>query len=626
MPLLNTATKVYTGSAPAKAVFLGATKIWPPAAPPAGYAGRIKSLQPISYWRFGEQSGTTGADEMGRYGCTYTGSPTLGAPGLLTGDADTAMQVAGVINQGASAGNPQDYWLQALTLEAWIKTSGAGATYRGILVKQDGYGLFAVDNVLSVYEWASGQAISSGANIADGNRHHVVVVFQASGSQMYLDGAPVGSAFNHTTQSHAHPLTIGYATFSGQEFTGAIDEAAIYGRALTAVEVAGNWTAGTTTGWGPDESIFAPAAIPASNSPQSSPFTFGFRFTPTAAGRITAVRFWSNHAGSNRPVAIWSTGGVKLASGIGPAQEPATGWVTIPLSAPLAVAAGTTYLTAYGWHHTWSQLPYSADGVMSATANLTAGTGTYHLGDMDTFPASTDGLQYYADVVFQAQTGGGFKPTDIGGLFTWLDAAQITGVPDGGVVLSWPDASGQNHPAAKNTGDAVYRAAPINGKPAVRFGEYGGMVDLRIALDRALGDRTVFAVIKTMAPPFSSWHSVQVQELDPYMQTYGNPTIHTYTTPDLDSGRPFSGAGQLISLWCDSAAHTQGLEVDGVQVTAGYTPAATASTATIYVGGFTPAAYGMNGHIGELIVYERCLTFSERGNVLAYLRAKWGTP
>ena len=241
--LLNTATKVYAGSTPAKAVYLGTAKIWPPA--PIGYAERIKSLDPLSYWRFGEPPGSAGGvDEMNLYGCTYTGAPTFGVVGLLAGDADTAMQVAGVINQGASGGNPQDYWLQSLTLEAWIRTSNAGASYRGIIVKQDGYGLFSVDNMLAVYEWATGQAISSGVNIATGLAHHVVCVFQPTGSQMYVDGVAVGSSFNHTTASHAYPLTIGYAQFSGQEFAGVIDEVAIYNRALTAAEVAGNYQAG----------------------------------------------------------------------------------------------------------------------------------------------------------------------------------------------------------------------------------------------------------------------------------------------------------------------------------------------------------------------------------------------
>lgn len=239
-------TIAYHGATPFTAANKTGEQVWP-VTPTVGYADHVKALAPVSYWRLGESvPGAGAADEMGLYGCAWTGNPTLGVPGLLAGDADTAMQVHGVISQGASAGNPADYWLQTLTLEAWIKTSGAGAAYRGIVVKQDGYALFAVDNVLAVYEWATGQAISSGVNIADGQPHHVVVAFQPSGSQMYVDGTAAGPTFNHQTQSHSYPLTIGYATFSGQEFTGTIDEVAIYARALTAQNIADTYQIGST--------------------------------------------------------------------------------------------------------------------------------------------------------------------------------------------------------------------------------------------------------------------------------------------------------------------------------------------------------------------------------------------
>jgi len=211
------------------------------------YPERIRSLNPLSYWRLGEVVDSSGAvDEMGLYGCTYTGSPTLGVPGLLVGDTDTAMQVFGIANQGATAGNPLEYQLDVCTLEAWVSTTNAGASYRAILVKQDTFGVFAIDNVLSVYEWGTGLATSSGVNIADGARHHVVVVFQPSGSQMYLDGVAVGPPFTHLASNQYNSLSIGYAGFAGQEFTGTIDEAAIYGRVLTAEEVAGNYQLGTT--------------------------------------------------------------------------------------------------------------------------------------------------------------------------------------------------------------------------------------------------------------------------------------------------------------------------------------------------------------------------------------------
>jgi len=244
MTVLNEAKAVFFGDTLVDRVFLGDALVWGQL-PVVTYADRIKSLRPVSYWRLGEPPGAPGSvDEMHLSDATYTGNPTLGAVGLLAGDDDDAMQVFGVIAQGASPGNPQDYWLQTVTLEAWIKTVDAGASYRGIVVKQDGYGLFAVNNMLSAYEWATGQEINTGVSIADGLIHHVVCVFQPTGSQLYLDGVPRGSAFNHTTLSHSYPLTIGYAQFSGQEFSGILDDVAVYNRALTPAEILGNYQAG----------------------------------------------------------------------------------------------------------------------------------------------------------------------------------------------------------------------------------------------------------------------------------------------------------------------------------------------------------------------------------------------
>ena len=53
-----------------------------------GYPGVVGSLSPVAYWRLGEASGTTAADSAGSNTGTYAGSPTLGVPGLLTGETE----------------------------------------------------------------------------------------------------------------------------------------------------------------------------------------------------------------------------------------------------------------------------------------------------------------------------------------------------------------------------------------------------------------------------------------------------------------------------------------------------------------------------------------------------------
>lgn len=54
------------------------------------FASEVLADSPLLYWRIGESSGTTAVDSSGngRDG-TYFGSPTLGVPGMIRGDANT---------------------------------------------------------------------------------------------------------------------------------------------------------------------------------------------------------------------------------------------------------------------------------------------------------------------------------------------------------------------------------------------------------------------------------------------------------------------------------------------------------------------------------------------------------
>lgn len=161
-----------------------------------------------------------------------------------------------------------------------------------------------------------------------------------------------------------------------------------------------------SAGWGPDEFIFASETTPAGTSPQSFPFTFGIRFTPVVDGRITGVRFYSYTAVTGRQVSIWSDTGAKLAHGVG-GVEVGVGWQVIPLDEPLSVKAGVPLVTSYGWHNSWGQFGYTVEQTpVSASPNLIAGKGSYHQGDMDSFPEADGGQHYYADVVFQAGSDG----------------------------------------------------------------------------------------------------------------------------------------------------------------------------------------------------------------------------
>lgn len=56
------------------------------------YYDTVMADTPLSYWRLGELSGTTAADEQGRYPGTYSGPVRLGAPGGPTRMLDTSVR------------------------------------------------------------------------------------------------------------------------------------------------------------------------------------------------------------------------------------------------------------------------------------------------------------------------------------------------------------------------------------------------------------------------------------------------------------------------------------------------------------------------------------------------------
>lgn len=131
-----------------------------------------------------------------------------------------------------------------VTLEAWIKTSANNSGYRGIVVRSNYYGLFLIDNKLSTYNWGgspAGATTYSNVSLNDGIWHHVALRIQlgvSNGTQMYLDGQPVGPAITLNTLSLPpnNNFQIGCNT-NVQFFDGQIDNVKIYSRALSDSEI-----------------------------------------------------------------------------------------------------------------------------------------------------------------------------------------------------------------------------------------------------------------------------------------------------------------------------------------------------------------------------------------------------
>jgi Concanavalin A-like lectin/glucanases superfamily len=213
------------------------------------------SDQPRAYWRLGESSGTTAADELGAAPGSYLSGPVLGVSGALAGDASTAVRLDGVDDR-VSMGDPAglDFGTSDFSVEAWIRTTVNGertvvskrpssGPYWQLTVTDDSGHVGAI-RVNASDGASTRQAYGPARRVDDGAWHHVVVVFDRdSGIIVYVDGQSLATSGALTGNlSNSGPLLVGKATGYGY-FTGDVDEVAVYPAVLAASRVAAHFAA-----------------------------------------------------------------------------------------------------------------------------------------------------------------------------------------------------------------------------------------------------------------------------------------------------------------------------------------------------------------------------------------------
>jgi hypothetical protein len=140
---------------------------------------------------------------------------------------------------------------------------------------------------------------------------------------------------------------------------------------------------------------------------EASAVQLGTKFTTDMAGSITGVRFYKAAANTGTHVVdLWTAGGQLLATATA-SGETASGWQTATFAAPVAVAAGVTYIASY----------YAPNGHYSATggafnnavnvpplyapATATSANGVFVYGSATAFPNGTwNATNYGVDPVF----------------------------------------------------------------------------------------------------------------------------------------------------------------------------------------------------------------------------------
>lgn len=218
------------------------------------YSSEVLADSPLAYYRLGDASGTTMTDSSGngRNG-TYNG-PTLGATGLLTGDANTSADFDGTNDRCTVTYNAG--WMAPAnwTIEAWFNTdttSGAaviaGRQASGNArwsITRSGTGLVFRFNSNGSSGWND---LTVASVVTTGQTYHVVGTWDGTTRRLYLNGSQIGSDTPGFTPSGTAGLSIGsWFDLSAEWFNGRIDEVAYYGTALSSTRVGAHYTAGIT--------------------------------------------------------------------------------------------------------------------------------------------------------------------------------------------------------------------------------------------------------------------------------------------------------------------------------------------------------------------------------------------
>jgi len=220
------------------------------------YIDVIDALGPLGHWRLGESSGSIAADRSNGHSGTYSGA-TLGAPGVLAGDSDTAVDFDGIsdiVTIGPSAdllltGNLSvSFWFNADSFPVSVIpeplfTLTADAAANGT-AKLAELALDKNNDIVYTHEYgnqgSSEQTYTfSTANLSEDTWYNIALIRDSSAKEvsLYINDSLLDT-YSYTTQAEGYTEgTLRMGGYGGPRFDGTIDEFTIFGSILTGQNV-----------------------------------------------------------------------------------------------------------------------------------------------------------------------------------------------------------------------------------------------------------------------------------------------------------------------------------------------------------------------------------------------------
>ena len=204
------------------------------------YADAVTASAPSGWWRLGDAAGPQAANAAGGSAGTWSGALSAGAPGALAADANAALAFSGGWLDLGTTFAPT----AALSLESWVRLTSASST-RYIFSQggtSTGFHLYTATGGAPVFVVTSsaGRATVTAPSALSANVwHHVAATFAAGTATLYVDGAPVAlRALSGMVKLGSGSLYAGRYAGGGSTWRGALDELAVYDRALSPADVA----------------------------------------------------------------------------------------------------------------------------------------------------------------------------------------------------------------------------------------------------------------------------------------------------------------------------------------------------------------------------------------------------
>lgn len=221
-------------------------------------------------------------------------------------------------------------------------------------------------------------------------------------------GAAVPASVAYDATERTATLTPSSPLASATRYTATVSGAKdADGNAMTAPST---WSFTTATAG--EQTVWPDSVVPAKlDSGDTGSVELGMKFRVTAAGSVTALRFYKGGSGNAGPhvVNLWGPDGTRLATATSSAES-ARGWQRVKLSTPVTLTPGTIYVVSYfapsgrysvdgGYFNAGTR----TSGAIEALGNgVSGGNGLYRYGTSSTAmpTGSYNGANYWVDVVF----------------------------------------------------------------------------------------------------------------------------------------------------------------------------------------------------------------------------------